>query len=288
MMRYLIALLVTLSCVAGCSRPKGFTLKKITSHHTPAPEWEVENTLSRGEIRAIVNQPFTYLGSGNHTYAFASEDGRYVIKFFKQKHMKTRTWVDYLPLPTKRIFYPMGKIHRRMQEREESFTSYRIAFNELRQETGILYLHLNKTAHLKTSLTLIDQNGENLSLDLDDMEFLIQKRATLAFEHLKDLYREGKVQEAEEAIASLLDVVAKRSQMGIYDKDLQFFKNFGFVGQEAIEIDIGEFRRDQEPRPTYEELKTLSLQIRDFIKMYAPKHLSSAERQMKEHITQYQ
>ncbi|MCB1106685.1 MAG: hypothetical protein KDK76_01145 [Chlamydiia bacterium] len=274
--------------LSGCERPKGFTVKKITSHHAPMPEWEIPSPFSRGELDALFNQPFRYLGSGNHTYAFVSEDDRLVIKFFKQKHMKTRTWADFLPIPAKKIFYPMGKIHRRMQERREAFTSYKIAYEELKEETAILYLHLNKTDHLGITLTLIDQNGNSLKVPLDQMEFLVQKRATLAFNHLKNLYQEGKNQEAIEAITSLLNVVAKRSQKGIYDKDLQLFKNFGFIENQAVEIDIGEFRKDETPNPMHDELKALSLQIHDFVKLYAPKHLKEVDLSMKQEIKRYE
>lgn len=271
----------------GCDRPKGFTLKKITSHHAPAPEWEVESAMSRTELASLIRSPCHYLGSGNHTYAFVSDDGEVVIKFFKQKHMKTKTWADSLSIPAKRIFYPMGKIDRRMKERQDSFSSYKLAFEKLPEETGILYLHLNKTDTLNLSLTLIDQNGAAFEVALDEMEFLIQKKATLVFHHLKDLYKKGQSKEAEKAILSLFDIVAKRSQKGIYDKDLQFFKNFGFVNNRAIEIDIGEFRINQDPLPTYEELKTLSYQIRDFLKMHAPKHLSEVENKIADQIEQY-
>lgn len=272
---------------SGCERPKGFTLKKITSHHDPAPEWEVENEMSRGELASLFGAPCHYLGSGNHTYAFVSDDGQVVIKFFKQKHMRTKTWADSLSIPIKRIFYPMGKIDRRMKERQDSFSSYKLAFENLPEETGILYLHLNKTDTLNLSLSLIDQNGGALEVSLDEMEFLIQRKATLVFHHLKDLYKKGQSMEAERAILSLFDIVARRSQKGIYDKDLQFFKNFGFVNNRAIEIDIGEFRINQPPNPTYEELKILSYQIRDFLKMHAPKHLSEVENKIADQIEQY-
>ena len=105
--------------------------------------------------------------------------------------------------------------------------------------------------------------------------------------YLKDLYKKGQSMEAERAILSLFDIVARRSQKGIYDKDLQFFKNFGFVNNRAIEIDIGEFRINQPPNPTYEELKILSYQIRDFLKMHAPKHLSEVENKIADQIEQY-
>ncbi|WP_316357436.1 hypothetical protein [Candidatus Neptunichlamydia sp. REUL1] len=271
----------------GCDRPKGFTLKKITSYHAPAPEWEVENSMSQRELASLIGSKCHYLGSGNHTYAFVSDDGEIVIKFFKQKQMRTKTWADSLSIPAKRIFYPTGKIDRRMKERQDSFSSYKLAFEKLPEETGILYLHLNKTDNLNLSLTLIDQNGATLEISLDEMEFLIQKKATLVFQHLKNLYKKGQSKEAEKAIISLFEIVASRSQKGIYDKDLQFFKNFGFVNKQAIEIDIGEFRTNQDPNPTYEELKILSYQIRDFLKMHAPKHLSEVESKIAEQIEQY-
>ena len=282
---FLIISLVIFS--VGCDRPKGFTLKKVTSLHAPVPEWESKPGMSRKKFAALMNQPFHYLGSGNHTYAFGSEDEQVVIKFFKQKHMKTKSWVDYLPLPLKRIFYPMGKIHRRIRERQDSFRSYKLAYEQLQKETGLLYLHLNKTDNLDLFLHLIDQNGHLLKISLDEMEFLVQQKALLSFHHLKSLYQAGRSNEAKEAIFSLFDLVAKRIQKGIYDKDLQFFKNFGFVGNQAIEVDVGEFRTDIPPNPTYDDLKLLSYQIRDFLKMHAPKHLSEVEDPLNIYIEQY-
>jgi len=272
----------------GCSRPKGFNYKKIVSHHGPAIEWEVEPQISHGEITAILSQPYRYLGSGNHTYAFVSEDGRYVIKFFKQKHMRTRSWVDFLPIPAKRILYPTGKIDRRTQERNDSYSSYKIAYQMLYDETALVYLHLNKTRHLNLSLELFDQHGDVLTVDLDEMEFLVQRKAELAFDYLKTLYKEGRAEEAESAILSLLDVVAKRNLKGIYDRDLQFFKNFGFIKNQAVEVDIGEFRLDTPPDDTYQELKTLSYQIRDFLKVHAPKQRKAVEHKINTYLETYQ
>ncbi len=281
-MNKLLLFLVLLA--AGCSRPQGFTLKKITSYHSPEMRWEVSSSLSEEKLEAIFNQSYTYLGSGNHTYAFASKDGKYVIKFFKQKHMKTQSWVDYLPLPAKRLFYPMEKVKRREKERKESFTSYKIAYEKLREETGLLYLHLNQGTHLGYRLTLIDQWGKPLEVNVDEMEFLVQKRATLAFDHLKALLGKGEKKRALKAINSLLEVVAKRNQKGIYDKDLQFFKNFGFLNDQAIEIDIGEFKEDAPPTPTADELQTLSYQIRDFVQEHDPEFVEEVCVQMENQV----
>jgi len=250
---------------AGCSRPQGFTLRKILSEHQSDPRWEVATPKGMDEIRSFLREPYTYLGSGNHCYAFVSANGEHVLKFFKQKHMRTKTMLDYLP----------NRLRRRRKEREESFSSYKIAYQQLQNETGVIFLHLNKTVNLLPTCALFDQHGTPLEIKLDEMEFLLQRRATLAFEYLESLF--GHKDHLLDAIESLLRLVALRSQKGVYDKDLQFYKNFGFRDGEAMEVDVGELRLDQAPRETVDEVREVSLQICDFIHENAPMHLSDVQ-----------
>ena len=275
-MKKSILLILSLLLMVGCQRLKGFTLKKITSHHAPSTKWDSPPSLSEKELLAMLAQPYTYLGSGNHTYAFVSQDGLYVIKFFKQKHMRTQS-----------LFLSKDKIEKRTLEREESFASYKIAYDHLKEETGIVYLHLNKTDHLGMMLTLIDQHKNPTEVNLDEMEFLIQRKGVLAFEHLGNLIQREAYDEALNAITSLLEVVAKRNQRGIYDKDLQFFKNFGFIGNQAIEIDICEFKLEEKVPNIYEELTRLSYQIRDFVREEAPGFAPEVEIIMNKEISKY-
>ena len=170
-MKQILLLLLSISLVAGCERPKGFTLSKVTSSYGADPRWDVENDLSPSELAALLQGPYTYLGSGNHTYAFMSRDEKTVIKFFKQKHMRVQS-----------LFLSSETKLRRAKERLESFSSYLLAYEKLRDETGLLYLHLNPTHHLHQTVTLIDQHGKEHRVNLDEMEFLIQKKATLSFE----------------------------------------------------------------------------------------------------------
>ncbi|MCB1084724.1 MAG: hypothetical protein KDK60_01330, partial [Chlamydiia bacterium] len=151
--------------------------------------------------------------------------------------------------------------------REETFSSYKIAFETLANETKTLYLHLNRTKHLKVPLTLIDQHGKTLKVAADKMEFLIQRRAVLALDYLRSLTDPEAI--ADGAL-SLLRIAQERNRQGIDDKDLQFFKNFGFVDGEAVEIDIGELTVDSPPKPLKQELETLSLQLQEFIAEETP------------------
>lgn len=279
-----VLLLISLLLLEGCERSKGFTLKKILSAHENDSRWE-SPPLSLEETKTLKNllqQPFYYLGSGNHCYAFESADGMYVLKFFKQKHMKTQFFVDYLPLPAKRLYYPMEKFNRRKKEREKSFLSYKIASEKLKEETALFYLHLNKTEYLNTIVTLVDQHNHALKVDIDKMEFLIQKKATLAFEHLQKLLDSGKENEALACMSSLLKLIVVRHQKGIFDRDLQFYKNFGFIDNKAIEVDIGDFKMDpseKNPEKIRAAVAAVSLQLEDWARDHYP-HLTPRVREI--------
>lgn len=275
-MKQILLIFLIFSLLAGCGRSKGFTLRKITSSYGADPRWDVESDLSPQDLATLLQGPYTYLGSGNHTYAFVSADEKTVIKFFKQKHMRVQA--PFLSSETKL---------RRTKERHESFSSYLLAYEKLRPETGLLYLHLNPTHHLHQMVTLIDQQGKEHRVNLDEMEFLLQKKATLSFDHLNQLFSEGAYDKAISSICSLLHLVAKRNQMEIYDKDIQFYKNFGFIENQAVEIDIGEFRTGRNLRTTREELQELSFQLKDFIQESSPEFTAIANFVIDKEIENY-
>ncbi|MDX8430583.1 MAG: hypothetical protein SNF33_02085 [Candidatus Algichlamydia australiensis] len=242
-------------------REQGFSIKKISSKHPKQQEWVTEG--DDAFLQEILSQPFTYLGSGNHTYAFASEDGEYVLKFFKQKHMRTHS---LLPLSKE-------KKERRIKERNKSYNSYKIAYETLPELTGTLYLHLTKTSHLKKFITIIDQHKKTHTLNADKFEFLLQRRAKVGFAYIEELLEKKQKERALSALCSYLELIKTRAKKGISDHDRQLFKNYGFIGNRAIEIDIGDFAIDSEsalPVNIQKELQEVSAQILDFVSTYAP------------------
>src|ERR1700722_581245 len=71
-----------------------FRIANITHDIPYHPEWDT--SLSHEELaqlKSILDQPFTYIGKGAQAYAFASEDGKYVLKFFKFKHLRPNTFL---------------------------------------------------------------------------------------------------------------------------------------------------------------------------------------------------
>jgi hypothetical protein len=267
--------------LSGCKRAQGFTIKKIQSSHPYDSKWDIDTSPPVSDIKEIISQTFFYLGSGNHCYAFVSKDGKYVIKFFKQKHMNTYSLKEYINP------FQKSRLQKRAQTRENSFTSYKIAYEELKKETGMIYLHLNKTNHLQKRIAFIDQNGQPFLLNLDEMEFLIQKKAKVGYHYLEKLLTENRFEEAMDGVASLLTLIVKRAKAGISDKDMQFFKNFGFIEGQAIEIDIGEFKRAPFSRNQEAircEIEEVAKQIRAWFKFRYPFLLPYLEKKIEEVI----
>ena len=102
----------------------GFTVARITGVLPYDARWESSTPLTE-DVRAILHQKFTFLGSGGQCYAFASEDGRYVLKCFKSYRLKATTLLDKL-LKKKRV-----KCKARL---ERDFTSYKLCFDQLAKE----------------------------------------------------------------------------------------------------------------------------------------------------------
>lgn len=248
-------------------RTQGFAYHKIHSRYGYESRWDLGGPNPEQEklLDRIAAQPFTLLGSGKECYAFVSEDGEIVIKFFKQKHMRTQYPLNYLPLSKNIRAVREEMLSRRSNLRKKLYTSYQIARERLAEETGVLFLHLTKTRHLKRSIQLIKPNGKPLILKLDDMEFLVQKRATPVFAYLDEHPDQGK-----EVIDSLIEVLVSRRSKGIADHDINCERNLGIINGKGMLIDIGEFRPAPSKASTLEELELATLDLRKYLESNSP------------------
>lgn len=209
---------------------------------TNDPRWEAGAPPEN--LQKLLGQRFTYLKSGGQCYAFLSEDGKYVVKFFKY-HLRRVPWIlAHLPLPAKYAKLREKQRINREKKLLRDFSSYKLAYEELREESGLVFIHLNKTENLNLRLTVVDKLHIEHSLNLDQLEFVIQDRATLAFAHFETLIKENQISEAKESIDSMLHLLVSRCQKGIYDEDPRLHRNLGFVGAKAILIDVGRLRPD--------------------------------------------
>lgn len=271
----------TFSVMIFAKKPTGFTLDKIRSSFERNPKWEIRelSAFEKEELYKILNQEFRYLGSGAQCYAFLSEDGNYVLKFFKMKHLIPKYWLKFVPLPGLGK-YKFNKIDNRIIRHQELFSSYKMAFEELKDETGMVYIHLNKSKDLKIRVKLFDRMKNCCLANLDDYEFVVQRKAELVRDKLTYLMEKGKTEEALEAIHSLLKQVVIQCKKGYIDRDSGISYNYGFVGSSVIHFDTGRIVRDAAARdPSYYQREVLRVgkKLEGWVSMYYPALLPGLE-----------
>ncbi len=227
-----------------------FALYKILSELPHHAEWEIPESSKEelASIKHILNQPFHYLGRGAQCYVFVSDDHQYVIKFFRLYHLLPPFWTK-LPLPPFLHPYRLAKMVQKQGELQRDFLSYKIAFEQMREETGLLYVHLNKTNMLNQHIQIFDRLNICHELDLDQMEFLVQKRADLLYPALANIVEREGLDAARESLSHLLDLLVLRCKKGIFDKDPDLNTNFGLIGHTPIQIDVGRYRILEDSTP---------------------------------------
>lgn len=240
----------------------GFSMAKIRSHLSYHPEWEVEQIF---DLDKAVHQSYFYLDHGAQSYVFASSDGQYVLKFFRHHHARHPLEKISFLLPPEQKKRLLATVKKRREKREKDFTSTVLAFNELREETGLLYLHLNKTNHLNHTLTFYDKIGIEHRVPLDEMEFVIQKRATPFYAQLEEWIENKEQEEAKQALKKITNLLRIRCEKGIGDKNPDLKTNFGWLEDRPIQFDVGRFRKLEERE---ESIQNELIRITDRLKKW--------------------
>lgn len=237
---------IALLCYLFFPDRKHFSLQKISSCLPFSPLWETAPPTKQEKefLKELCIKPFEYLGEGAECYAFVSHDGAHVLKFFKMKHLTPKNWLRYLPFS---LFekYRLQKIDRRILRQKQLFVNYKAAYETLREETGLILIHLNKTKDFLPSTLLLDKRGRKHRIDLDRFEFVIQQKATLVQEHIAQLMRQGDVRRAKQALVSLLEHIRLQCSRGFIDGDSGINHNYGFVEDRVIHFDIGRLTYDE-------------------------------------------
>jgi hypothetical protein len=252
---------------------KGFTIAKISSNLPLNPDWEIPplSEKEQKELEKILDQPFFFLGYGGQSYAFLSKDKTTVIKFFKHHHMRPHPIPKKIPLPS--------FLDRFLQAQEyklyQIFGSCKLAYDDFKEEAGLIYLHLNKTQHFNKKIKIVDNLGIAHFLDIDSMTFVIQKKAELFFEKIKGHAQAKDAQGMKNAINSLIDLILARCQKGIKDIDTGLKRNFGFIGNAAAAIDIGSFIKDdtlKDPSNYKKELIAKTKRLNHWLNKHCPEY----------------
>ncbi|HEY4831359.1 MAG TPA: hypothetical protein VIH61_02245 [Waddliaceae bacterium] len=229
----------TLFLLAIWHLTEGFSVAKISSDLPYSSRWEVVGP-SEKEAKALLMQNFYYLGRGSQCYVFESEDKQIVLKFFRLSRYRLPHLAKHITSPPFLVEIQNQKKRIKQRKLDALFQSCKIAYEQMQNETGLVYLHLNKTTSLKT-VVIYDKLKRPYCISLDNYAFIIQKRGEHIFPYLASLLKKGRTEEAQEALADLVTLIATRLNKGIADHDAVIHKNSGFRENRAFFLDVGEF-----------------------------------------------
>lgn len=224
--------------------PKDFRHEFVFSNNAPTL---TPNQALKEQASDILNQRFFYVGHGHQMTAFESEDHRYVLKLFNprpalnpevfqsirgMKHMCSLKWISHAYLKRQPLIRQLAN-------------SYKIAFEELKEETGLVYIHLDDSTCLSKAVHLSTKKGAQEWLQLDKVPFILQAKAEIAADRIGLLLRENRIEEAKTALANLYTFFEERARKGITDRQQTLYNNYGFIGDRVVQIDVGRIRKDE-------------------------------------------
>lgn len=238
----------------------GFTIAKITPNRPWDPRWESGCSPETTELQQALGQKYRYFGCGGQCYAFFSEDGQYVIKFLKQHSFKIPWWHPYIPIPYLFNRYKTKKRLTRQNKIAKDFASYKAAFEQLQDFTGILCVHLNPTDNTFPSLKIIDKLHIEHTLDLNQFDFIVQRKAELLYPKFIDFIDSAQLNEARDIIDQIIQLIEARCARGYEDWDQNLQTNCGWLNGKVIKIDVGRFIAN-EAMKTYERCREEKIRI---------------------------
>lgn len=224
-------------------------------------------------IGEILSQKFTYLAQGHQSYAFRSADGSYVLKFIKYQRLRPNPWLDFLGfLP------PVGLVREsqaksRRDKLERLYQSWKLAFDEMAPEAGLIYVQLNPCRSPVRSVTLINPDGQEFQLDLSDSVFLLQKHAPVLCLQLTDCINSKRLPEARELIDRVVQHVVSGCARGLCDEDGALIYNTGILDGEPILIDVGKLVHNEQLRELsvcQQTLKRKTRSLRKWLRARSP------------------
>ena len=223
------------------------------------------------KISLILNQKFHYLTKGHHAYAFISENKKYIIKFPRIHKFKAHFWQYFIPLLKRDIL---------LKEERFKFTinSHKLADKFLKDECAIIYSQLDDR-RIKKKIKLVDKLKREKKVCLSQTFFVLQKNCSLYESFLPKLIQNDDDEKIKILITSYFDVIKKRCDKMITNKDRRgFCRNYGVINNysKAYEIDIGSYIINPALKNSDEkqwELEECSKDFRKYLKKNYPKIL---------------
>lgn len=248
MFKIIIWFFLGLAVIYGAGRlyyyvTDGFAVSEISSQIPYNQDFDIKplSVEEKNQLHSILSQEFHYLGKGCQSYVFASEDGNYVIKFLKYKHFNPQKWLNFFSFIPSVRDYQLTKQETKQKNLHTIFNSWKLAYEDLKDETGLIFVHLNKSKDLNQKIVIVDKIGTKSVLDSDKYEFLVQKRTKLLSSTLENHMKKNEIDLAKKLIDKLFDMLVDEYERGYGDNDHALVQNTGVLLGSPIHIDVGQF-----------------------------------------------
>lgn len=227
-----------------------FRVSNITYEMPYQKDWDIDTLNPKQELQLqhILSQQFAYLGKGAQSYAFASDDGKYVIKFFKFKHLRPSWFHSVLPSVSFVKEFKEKQAARKRRKLYGVFQGYKTAYDLHKQESGILFVQLNIQNNPQRNVIVRDKLGIKRTIALENIPFILQEKGETLRVVLKNFLDQGNLTAAEKRINDIFDLYVSEYQKGIYDHDHGVMYNTGFVGDRPIHLDVGKLVKEESMR----------------------------------------
>lgn len=188
--------------------------------------------ISIDEVCQILSQDFVYLGRGSQSFAFASDDGSYVLKLFI---------FDSMDSFSHRLFEKSFDSGMIQQKAIHTFDACKLACQFLPQETGVLFVHFNTQKKSLPTVRLIGPAWKRQEIHPEEFCFVLQKRAL----GLDEVLMQACLLSDKDRFFSMVDqlnrLLTRRIDCGIANTDPTLFENFGVIDGQVAEIDFGNY-----------------------------------------------
>jgi hypothetical protein len=164
-----------------------------------------------------------------------------VIKFIRYTKYELPFWMNALSFFEKGKSYRQRRLDFRQHKFFHSLQSYEIADQLMREETGLVFSHLQPTSCFAKSLLVKDRLGRKFSIDLDQCGFLLQRKVVPLRSKFLTCKKHKDLLGAKELTLSFLKTVQEMAKKKIVNCDYNCVKNSGVLENRVVFLDLGSF-----------------------------------------------
>lgn len=267
-----------------------FRMGNLTHEMPHRPEWDLTPLSAEDQafVNRVLSKKFVYLAKGSQAYAFESDDGQYILKLFKFKHLKPSWLVTWLPSFPGMERVQKAEIARKEERCRKVFASYKLVYEKYRKESCLLFMQLN-SPHQPRPITVLDKLGFERKVDLGEVVFVLQEKATPVRQELKELLNKHQVELAKHRIGQILAMCLREYHQGVYDNDTGLINNAGFVGDRPVHFDAGKFVENtnmKDPKNFETNLTSVAGRIAYWLYRAYPEHYPDIALDMEAHLSE--